>query len=166
METITHTKDIVKLFAQAVKDKNIELISSLLSDKGEFATQNSELEALKSDKATFMNWLSEKLENNIIESIEYDQCSHCKIGNPVVLFNGGSFPREIQDYSEKSKTGMMCEIKDGIIESISFCYVFLHSENRFAFEVTGEILKKEMQNGLTFEEAYEKVMGSKERKKK
>ncbi len=56
------------------------------------------------------------------------------IGNKVVLFNGGKFPRVIKDVSERSKTGLMLEIEDDKIIGINFCYVFAKTENLYQFE--------------------------------
>ncbi len=153
-------KDIVMLFSEAVKDKNIELISSLLSTEGIFETQLGDLNTIESNKATYVNWLSDKLNLTEITSVALDQCLHCKIGNPVVLFNDGQFPRIIKDTSERTKTGLMLDIQEGKIVNIKFCYVFVKTENKYKFECDTEQIKKYMDNGLTFEDAYKKTFNT------
>lgn len=106
-----------------------------------------------------MNWYKHKLENTTITDIDYDQCLHCSIGNPVVLFNHGKFPREEKDYSARSKTGLMLNIKDNKIAEIKFYFVFLKTENKCCFEVDGEKIKAYIEQGLSIDEAIQKVTG-------
>ena len=63
-------------------------------------------------------------------------------GSPVVLFNGGNFPRVIKDSSERSKTGLMLEFIDGKIATLKFCYVFANNENKYVFECNIERMKE------------------------
>jgi len=94
-------KDIVKIFSEAIKENNLELISSLLCTDGIFETQDDESNTLESDKQTFINWLSLKLNAVTIQTINYDNCLQCKMGNLVVSFNDGQFPRVIKNSSER-----------------------------------------------------------------
>ena len=160
METLENTSEVIKIFAVAIKEKNIELIVSLLSEKGIYDTQLPDLKTIESDKVTFVDWFSDKLKTTKISSVTFDQCLHCKIGNPVVLFNNGEFPRIIKDSSERSKTGLMLDIKEGKITNIKFCYVFAQTENKYKFECDGEQIKKHMSDGLTFEDAYKKTFNT------
>ena len=128
------TKDISIEFANAIKLKDIKLIEYLLSDTGTFAIQDFELETIEASKEQFIKWFSQKLERVTIYKVDFDQCLHCMIGNKVVLFNEGKFPRAIKDVSERSKTGLMLEIEANKISSISFCYVFAKTENLYQFE--------------------------------
>ena len=150
-------KDIVKIFSGAIKENNLELISSLLCTDGIFETQDDESNTLESDKQTFINWLSLKLNAVTIQTINYDNCLQCKMGNLVVSFNDGQFPRVIKDSSERTKTGLMLEIKNGTINHIKFCFVYGEAENKYQFECNAEKIKDFMASGLTFEDAYKKT---------
>jgi hypothetical protein len=160
MEALESTRQFVKLFSEAIKEKNIELIASFLSANGIFDTQNADLNTIESDKVTFVDWFSNRLNLTIISSVTFDQCIHCKIGNPVVLFNNGEFPRIIKDSSERSKTGLMLDIKEGKITNIKFCYIFAKTENKYKFECDGEQIKKHMGDGLSFEDAYKRTFNT------
>jgi len=128
------TKDISIEFANAVKLKEINLIENLLSDTGTFSIQDSELETQEANKSQFIKWFRQKLKRVVIYKVDFDLCLHCMIGNKVVLFNDGKFPRTIQHNYERSKTGLMLEIEDDKISSISFCFVFAKTENLYQFE--------------------------------
>ena len=150
--------EIVKNFSEAVKAKNIEAVSELLSDTGEFHMQDKQLNTIETDKAGFLSWLIQRLSNAEILSIACNQCLHCRIGNPVVLFNDGQFPRLPQDSSERSKTGLMLEIQNGKIQEIAFCYTFVEGENKYLFEINTEKIKKLVARGFTFDEAYKVIV--------
>ena len=128
------TKDVSIKFANAVKLKDLNLIENLLSDTGTFSIQDSELETQEANKSQFIKWFRQKLKRVVIYKVDFDLCLHCMIGNKVVLFNDGKFPRTIQHNYERSKTGLMLEIEDDKISSISFCFVFAKTENLYQFE--------------------------------
>lgn len=128
------TKDISIEFANAVKLKDLNLIENLLSDTGTFSIQDSELETQEANKSQFIKWFRQKLKRVVIYKVDFDLCLHCMIGNKVVLFNDGKFPRAIQHNYERSKTGLMLEMDADKISSISFCFVFAKTENLYQFE--------------------------------
>jgi hypothetical protein len=128
------TKDISIEFANAVKLKDLNLIENLLSETGTFSIQDSELETQEANKSQFIKWFRQKLKRVVIYKVDFDLCLHCMIGNKVVLFNDGKFPRTIQHNYERSKTGLMLEIEADKISSISFCFVFAKTENLYQFE--------------------------------
>ena len=151
------TQEIIKLFSEAVKENDLQTISLLLSADGIFEIEDHELKAVESDKKTFINWLSLKLNATTIETIAFDQCMFCVIGNPVVLFNGGKFPITPKDLSERTKTGFMLDIKEDKIVHIKFCSFLLHGENKYGYECMAEKIKEQMNKGDTFEVAYKKI---------
>ncbi len=159
--TLTKTADIVNEFAVATQNKDIKSLENLLDQDGEFEIEN-EIDfsvRLIVAKQIFLEWYETKLESTEITEIDHDQCIHCSIGNPVVLFNLGKFPREEKDSSTRSKTGLMLNIKDTKITEIKFCFVFLKTENKCGFEVDGERIKALMAQGLSIDEAIYKVTG-------
>ena len=157
--TIVKTNDIVDEFALASKAKNVDHLQSLLSDSGTFDIQNEELITKEVSKQEFIQWYGQMLEETQITSIEYDQCLHCFIGNAVVLFNAGMFPRKIKDSSERSKTGIMLDIKDGLISTLKFCYLFVVAENKHVFECRMEKIKEYQSQGMSWSQAYDKATG-------
>ena len=131
METIqTNTKEIVHQFAAAVKNQDFDSLSLLLAEIGEYHTQDKALETVEvKDSASFIKWLKAALSNYSITKVEFDQCLHCYIGNPVVMFNDGKFPSIIKGLFKRSLTGFMLNIVEGKINEIGFCYTFVNREN-------------------------------------
>ena len=154
MTTILSKQDTVKLFTEAIKLRNALLIKPLLSIDGTFETQDENLNNVQSNKSTFISWLSIKLSSAEITAVTNDKCMFCEIGNPVVLINEGQFPRIIKDNSERSKTGLMLQIKDTKITQIKFCHSFVHTENKYVFEYKIDKIKEYMKSGLSYDEAY------------
>lgn len=157
MEAILKVKDPVKQFANAVKEKDVALFSSLLDDDGVYEIETKKLKIIKAKKSAFITWLTTKLNSSEIHSVVYDQCLHCQIGNPVVLFNDGRFPRTTTEGSDRSKTGLMFELNDDKISYIKFCFLFVKTENKFNFECRAEKIKQYMDDGLSFEDAFKKT---------
>jgi len=132
---------IAKQLAEAIATFNILRLSDLLSDDGEFNIKNENNETLNGNKADFINWLQIKIDeylfvNDDSERLIYiiDQCLHCRIGNPVIIFENGSFPVRTKDPWQREKCGLMLEFKDSLICGITFCYLFLKADNPFLFE--------------------------------
>ncbi len=148
---------LIKEFAESSKSNNILLLKSLLSDNGIFEIQDTNLDIIEVGKTDFLDWYKDKLNETVINEIFYDQCLHCAIGNPVILFNNGTFPRKIKDDSERSKTGLMIEVKEDKITYIKFCFVFAETENKYVFECIGANIKKLMSQGYDFETAFFKA---------
>jgi len=159
----TKPEDIVNNFALATKNKDIKFLKNLLFGDGEFEIENEVDFSVRLivNKQQFLRWYKTKIENTEITGIDYDQCLHCSIGNPVILFNQGKFPRNENDPSARSKTGLMLNINDNKITEIKFCYVFLETENKCGFEVNGEKIKALIAQGLSVDEAIYKVTGHK-----
>jgi len=153
----SYTKEIVKLFAAAVQSKDIDAISSLLDVDGTYSIQNTKLESLEVGAEPFLQWFNSKLQETEITSIEYDSCIFCRVGNPVILFNRGNFPRIIKDSSEKSMTGLMLHIESGRIREIAFCYSFADRENKYMFECNSEKINELMTGGVSKIDAYFQV---------
>ncbi len=158
----TITQNIAKAFAACIIENRIEDLRALLHPEGEFNVQNEELSTVVVDSSHFVAWMKYRMMNETVHTIDYDQCVGCSIGATIILFNGGTFPREIQDSSDKSKTALMLDVKDGYIHKIVFCGSFLKTENNYCFENTAAEIKKLMDQGMSFEEAYFRVMGEDE----
>lgn len=153
------TTDIAIEFANATKLNDIQLLNSLLHDDGVFEIQDTENETIEVNKNEFLKWYKTKLNTMPITKITYDQCMFCSIGNSVVIFNDGQFPRTIKDSSERSKTGIMIDIKDHKIITLKFCFLFLNTENRYKFECTLIEINELEKQGLSYNEAYKQVKG-------
>lgn len=149
----TETKDLVKEFSLALKNKDLETLSDLLLDKGRYEAQNRTLQIVPVNKQQFVNWLRFKLQTNTVETIYYDTCILCKTGNPVALYNDGKFPRIVKDMDLPSKAGFMFEIKENKITSIKFCYSLLKTENPKLVECKGKLIMQYMKEGHSLKEA-------------
>ncbi len=160
MNSIAVEKRIDKVFAEAIASFDSELLGHILDDKGEFEIQDEKLEIVSTDKAGFIQWITQK--RNAVDKLEYtfDQCLHCSIGDPVVIFNNGEFPKAIKSDSEFSKTGLMFHIKDQLINRVKFCYRFLHTENKPCYEIGAEMIQKYIDDHkCSFDVAYPIVTG-------
>ena len=152
---------IITAFAENSKAKNYQGIENLLSDIGIFEIQDKSLDIIEVGKHDFLKWYKDKLNSTAINEVFYDQCLHCSIGNPVILFNGGNFPKTIKDDSERSKTGLMIEVKEDKIAYIKFCFVFAETENKYVFECITAKIKELMKQGYSFEDSFSKAKGLK-----
>lgn len=156
------TIDLTKEFAETTKLKDYLKIEELLHDKGEFEIQTSRNNTIEVDKIRFLKWYKTKLKKTEITEVIFDQCMHCHIGSTVVIFNDGQFPRTLKDSSERSKTGLMVKTEEGKISFLKFCFVFVKTENKYAYECGKdyEMMEKRMKmrmQGNLFDESYEKL---------
>lgn len=157
--TTIKTADIAIEFAKATKNNDYELLDFLLHDQGEFQVQNEDNDNIDANKNEFIKWYKSKLAITPITDVVYDQCLHCYIGNKVVIFNDGKFPRTIKDVSERSKTGLMIGVKDDKIINMRFCFVFLKTDNKYQYECIQDKVKEFEKQGVSYNEAYKKVTG-------
>lgn len=155
-KTVVSTQDLIILFAKASISKDFNSIEEILEEKGEFEIQDKDLELVDKGKYEFLTWYKNKLQDVTIANVIYDQCAGCSFGHHIVLFNEGFFPRVQKNSSDRSKTGFRIDTKEGKIVKMSFCFVFLKTENRYIFECVGKIINDEVKNGRTFKEAVEK----------
>jgi hypothetical protein len=127
--------DVIQSFSKAIQERDIKKIQLLLSEHGVYEIQSPRLNTLQVNKKRFVSWIKKRLKQEDQITISYDQCMHCSIGATVLLLNNGSFPRQIKDSSERSKTGLMLEVQDGMISRLKFCFVLVKSENKYVFEM-------------------------------
>jgi hypothetical protein len=157
--TLVKTLNLTHEFAQASQQKDILYLKKLLSDEGEFEIQDDALETYDVNKAEFLVWYANKLEQTAITTISYDQCLDCQIGGSVVLFNDGKFPRKIKDPSERVKAGFKLEVVEDKIVNLKFCFVFLETENKYKFQCDMDRMKKYQEKGLTQSEILKAMQG-------
>lgn len=150
---------ILKHFKDIIIDKNLVAIEDLLSETGEYDIQNQDLDTTSVSKIQFADWFCSLLKKEDIISIDIDQCLFCKIGNPVFIINGGSFPRKIKSHSEMYITGLMLEIENDKISNITFCYSFLNRENNSVFNNNIKKVKELENSGLSTSQASMQVLG-------
>jgi hypothetical protein len=143
METLIKKdqKSITIELADAIASFNIDEVAKLLADNGKYCVQNEKEEIVVSNKASFINWLSSSFDEFVFVNdgktkLNYvlDQCLHCKIGNPVIILENGKFPVFTRDLADREKCGLMLEFEDNLISGITFCFVFLHTDNPYLFE--------------------------------
>ncbi len=127
--TARATRELMHAFVEATQSGDIGAITQLLDDLGEFEYQDDECETHTGNKQEFITWYSQRLKTTSIISVDYDQCLHCVIGGSVVLFNEGAFPRMPLEFFERGKSGLRISSKDGLINGIYFCFLFLKNDN-------------------------------------
>ena len=143
METIIKIDQeiITTELANAVASFDIGKINELLSDDGEYCIQDEKDKTVLANKASFINWLSNCFDDFLSANVDcerlnyiVDRCSYCRIGNPVIIFENGKFPVFTRNSWEREKCGLMLEFKDNLVSNISFCYLFLTTDNFYHFE--------------------------------
>lgn len=133
-ESLKGVLKIEIIFAQALVEDDEQTLLDVLSDEGKFTIQDENFDTPVVDKLTFIDWILKQKKDTLSLTYYFDQCTFCKIGNPVGIFNDGSFPKKQKDYSEKIKTGLMFISNNNMIEEIDFCYSFITTENESGFE--------------------------------
>ncbi len=149
------TDSLIKIFNDATFDVDIRLIDSLLDENGVYEIQNKDMEVINVKKDEFLKWYEEKLSQTSILESTFDLCIGCSFGNQVLIFNDGMFPKIPKDIAERSKSGLMIESKNGKINKIAFCSIFLKTENKYGFECLAQFLKNHRKDGITSEQAIE-----------
>ena len=143
METIIKTdqKTIATELAEAIATLSIFKVADLLADNGEYNIQNENDDIVHTNKTEFLNWLGGCMDeflfvNEDRTQLSYiiDQCIHCRIGNPVIIFENGRFPVFTGKPWQKEKCGLMLEFDGNLISGITFCFVFLKTDNPYHFE--------------------------------
>ena len=143
METIVKTdqKTIATELAEIIATFNIASVADLLSENGEYYIQDEKDEIVIANKVNFINWLGGCIDeflfvNEDRNQLNYviDQCLHCRIGNPVIIFENGRFPVFTRDPWQREKCGLMLEFDDNLVSGITFCFLFLKTENPYLFE--------------------------------
>lgn|GEM_PF-3475890 len=115
MKTIT--VDLVKEFTSCILESRPDDLYDLLAPDGEFNAQDAERNNTEVNRDGFISWIKSRLAEESVTAYYYDQCTFCSIGSPVVLFNDGSFPRQIQDDSESIKTRWEIKVQYKIFNS-------------------------------------------------
>jgi hypothetical protein len=143
MTTKTHTDQeiITNAFAEAITTFDKTKVADLLSENGEYQIQNEKEERIEANKPDFLKWLSDCIDEFLFVNgdrtrLEYsiDQCLYCRIGNPVILFENGRSPVFSRGMGDREKFGLMLEFKDNLVSDISFCYLFMKTDNPYLFE--------------------------------
>ena len=133
-------KELAIKLADSISTGDINQVHELLDEEGEFTISDSTIELVTTDKYGFLNWIRPFfLERNLSSEnkIDYtiDQCLFCKIGNPVIIFEGGKFPIETKEPWQREKLGFMLEFEGEKISGISICRVFLKADNPLNIEI-------------------------------
>jgi hypothetical protein len=151
--TLVNTIELIKLFVSATLNADIKAIEYLLADDGVFEIEDKNLELVDTSKKEFLQWYNNKLKETTIKEVTNDQCIGCSFGNQVVIFNNGTFPRVPQEFTDKTKAGLMLDSHNGKIHRIQFCFSFLKTENKAVCDCVGEEYVKYIKLGLSEEEA-------------
>lgn len=151
--TLVNTIELIKLFVSASLNADILALDHLLAEDGVFEIEDKNLELVDTSKKEFLQWYNNKLKETKIKEVTNDQCIGCSFGNQVVIFNNGTFPRVPQDFTDKTKAGLMLETLDGKISKMQFCFSFLKTENKAVCDCVGEEYLKYIKAGFSEDDA-------------
>jgi len=139
--TINDQKTIATELANAIASLDIYKVGDLLKDDGEYSIQDENEEIVFANKANFLKWLGSCFDEFLFVNEDrsqlnfiIDKCSYCRIGNPVLIFENGRFPVFTRHHWEREKCGLMLEFRNNQVSDISFCWLFLTTENPYHFE--------------------------------
>ena len=127
-------KDLVEKFAKALARYRVADIEPLLAE-GEYNYYDIDGEEVEEgNREGYIDYLKRVCEPMRFTAadpatIEFDQCSFCRLGNPVVLLNGGTFPYNSEKFYQRKMAGMMLEFEDDKINGVTYCWTFVKSEN-------------------------------------
>ena len=144
---------LIKQFIAASKNSDMKMLGELLDGNGSYEIENDNLEIIEASKVEFLKWYHTKIKAIKINDVIYDQCIGCSFGKNIVLFNHGTFPRLPQEFTDKTKAGLMLDSEEGKIHKIQFCFSFLKTENRTVCECVGDEYVKYIKLGFSQEEA-------------
>lgn len=117
----TYSGDLIEDFAKAVQKKDFDHLTEILDRKGTYQIQDVDYKFVDATRHEFLIWLKLELENAAIEKIQYKRCTACIIGNPVVLFNEGSFAYIKDLPKDHDRAGLMLRVEGDKIVGIRFC---------------------------------------------
>jgi hypothetical protein len=132
---------IEAVFAKALQQKDFDILKDLLDDSGEFQISADKKIAF-ANKNEFINWLGLRRNEFKELTFHFDQCTYCNIGQPVVIFNDGMFPKVVKEISQKENFGFMIDVKDNKIKQTKLCYSFLQTENRGIIDIISARIKR------------------------
>ena len=137
----TDQKTITTELAEAIATFNITKVADLLSENSEYWIQDYKDEIVLTNKVNFLTWLRDCFDEFLFVNEErtrlnyiIDQCLHCRIGNPVIIFENGRFPVFTRDLAQREKCGLMLEFNDNLVSDISLCFFFVKTDNPYLYE--------------------------------
>ena len=131
-----------------------------MNENGSFEIQDDKLIDKDVSKTEFIEWLEKRLKTVEILDVYFDECTSCEIGKPVVIINGGYFPRfSTDDRSEYDKFGLVLIIEGDKIVKTQFCCMFSKTANCRRFAITLNKLSALEKSGMSYKEAYTEVYG-------
>jgi hypothetical protein len=117
--------------AERIATFNISEVADLLLESGEYFIQDEKDEIVQTNKVNFINWLSDCIDeflfvNEDRNKLNYiiDQCIHCRIRNPVIIFENGRFLVFTRDPRQREKCGLMLEFDEDKVSGITFWFLF------------------------------------------
>ncbi|RAR74246.1 hypothetical protein [Flavobacterium aciduliphilum] len=150
---IPDTIELIEQFILASENIDTLKIEELLDEDGAYEIEDETLEVNETSKPEFLKWYTTKLKTTKITDVIYDQCIGCSFGKNIVILNHGTFPIIPQEFTDKTKAGLMLDSHNGKIHRIQFCFSFLKTENKAVCECVGEELVKYIKKGFSEEEA-------------
>jgi hypothetical protein len=150
---LLNNQELIKNFVTVSLSADMHTLDSLLADDGVFEVEDKDLELVDTSKKEFLQWYNHKLIKTPITEVTYDQCIGCSFGSQVVIFNNGTFPRVPQEFTDKTKVGLMLKTSEGKISKMQFCFSFLKTENKAVCDCVGEEYLKYIKAGFLEDDA-------------
>jgi hypothetical protein len=116
------------------------VLKELLLDSGEYQI-SIDKKTVHVNKNEFINWMVQQRKEFEQLTYHFDNCTFCEIGQPVVIFNDGAFPKVHKNPSEREKMGFMIDVKNDKISHTKICHSFLQTENKCLLDIMMERVK-------------------------
>ncbi len=131
-----NARNTVKQFASHFSNMDTKAIADLLVEDGEFYIQDKHGEDVEAEsKEAYVRWLGMRFQDfretfPDKEKIRYnfDKCLGCSLGQQVVFFDEGMFPRYGEYEGGILIHGLMVQTRGEKIWRILFCYNFKYLE--------------------------------------
>jgi hypothetical protein len=137
----TCEKTIIIELAEAISKYNLDEVSELLSDNGDFEIQNDKDDVVLTNKVHFLDWLRVCTNEFLVcskvhQKLEYTviQCLHSVTGNPIIIFDNGKFPLFPNNMEHNEKSGLVIKFDNKKITGIELCFLVMKTENPFIYE--------------------------------
>lgn len=110
-------------FADAVVNKNLTLLETLLNKEFTFFDNKNKWETLEYFKVQFTKEIPAEL---FSDDVGIRFCRGCQPGNPALVFHSGYFP--VMEQEVNLPKAIALAFKDGKISDLTLCFRFCKSE--------------------------------------
>lgn len=140
-------RDLVMEFSEALINKDIELLTSILDDNGKYVIIDHKFELPIVGKTEFITFLKRKLHKHPVTSFKNDFCNGCFKGNLIMFYNDGAFPWNVLEQGFGAKSAFKFTIINNKISTIRFCHNFQQKQNKMDYAKYKEIYAEYSSHG-------------------